>query len=359
MNMFIFIAALITLLTIALLILPLVRNRNIISYERKAQNIHFAKERLAELEQQLKNAAISAADYEALKLEIENTLAEDIDIAQQSEQTHAKVASKSNAVLIGLLCLCIPIAVALVYLSTGKPQAIVVQQQAAQAPSAQDIEQLISSIETRLKTNPDDAVGWRILSRTYLALGRNRQARDGFLKLISLEGESPNVLISLAEASAALVGGELAGQPIAYAQRALELEPGNPQALWLIGLNAAQKEQNDKAIKVWSELLPQLAAAPQQQQELRDIIAETKAKIETNKQDTNTNNSINNLNVRVSINQKILKLSQPEDLVFVFARAQNGPPAPLAVKRLQVKDLPTTVPLGCCLLYTSPSPRDS
>ena len=91
MNMFIFIAALITLLTIALLILPLVRNRNIISYERKAQNIHFAKERLAELEQQLKNAAISAADYEALKLEIENTLAEDIDIAQQSEQTHAKV----------------------------------------------------------------------------------------------------------------------------------------------------------------------------------------------------------------------------------------------------------------------------
>ena len=346
MNMFIFIAALITLLTIALLILPLVRNRNIISYERKAQNIHFAKERLAELEQQLKNAAISAADYEALKLEIENTLAEDIDIAQQSEQTHAKVASKSNAVLIGLLCLCIPIAVALVYLSTGKPQAIVVQQQAAQAPSAQDIEQLISSIETRLKTNPDDAVGWRILSRTYLALGRNRQARDGFLKLISLEGESPNVLISLAEASAALVGGELAGQPIAYAQRALELEPGNPQALWLIGLNAAQKEQNDKAIKVWSELLPQLAAAPQQQQELRDIIAETKAKIETNKQDTNTNNSINNLNVRVSINQKILKLSQPDDLVFVFARAQNGPPAPLAVKRLQVKDLPAIVSLG-------------
>lgn len=357
MNTFIVIAASITLLTLIALILPLVRNRNVISYERRAQNIHFAKERLAELEQQLKNAAISAADYEALKLEIENTLAEDIDIAEQSEQVLIPNNSKSNFLLIGLLCLSIPIAVALVYLNTGKPEAIAIQQQAAQAPSAQEIEQLISGIEARLEAKPDDARGWRILSRTYLALGRNRQARDAYLKLIELEGESPETLVSLAQASAALVGGELAGQPLDYVQRALKLDPANPQALWLLGLNASQQGQNNDAVKVWSELLPLLAAAPQQQQELRNIIAETQAKTDTpingiqstsssNTQSKDLNSSIINLKVGVSISAQALESSQPDDLVFVFARAQNGPAAPLAVKRIFVKDLPTIVSLS-------------
>ena len=89
MVTFILAAILIVLATLALLVWPLLFTRNTFSYARHAQNIHYAKERLAELEEQLKNAAISATDYEALKLEIESTLAEDIDLAnsESSENT--------------------------------------------------------------------------------------------------------------------------------------------------------------------------------------------------------------------------------------------------------------------------------
>jgi len=69
---FILIALLITIIVAGLLIWPLRKNRHSVSYARQAQNIHYAKERIEELEQQLNNASISATDYEALKSEIES-----------------------------------------------------------------------------------------------------------------------------------------------------------------------------------------------------------------------------------------------------------------------------------------------
>jgi len=93
-----------------------------------------------------------------------------------------------------------------------------------------------------------------------------------------------------------------------------------------------------------------LSAVPQQQQELRAIIAETASQsIEsTGTSDSNTSTASNqaNISIRVSLSESALASSTDNDVVFVFARAQNGPPAPLAAKRLRVSDLPTTITLS-------------
>jgi len=88
--MTLFIVSVLSIIVASLFLLarPLLKTRNTLSYERHAQNIHYAKERIQELEEQLKNASISATDYEALKLEIESNLASDIDLASQTELTH-------------------------------------------------------------------------------------------------------------------------------------------------------------------------------------------------------------------------------------------------------------------------------
>ena len=52
------------------------------------------------------------------------------------------------------------------------------------------------------------------------------------------------------------------------------------------------------------------------------------------------------MTVRVDLSAEVKANVLPTDSVFIFARAVKGPPAPLAVKRVTVAELPITVELG-------------
>ncbi len=52
------------------------------------------------------------------------------------------------------------------------------------------------------------------------------------------------------------------------------------------------------------------------------------------------------INVAVDISAELKAKAAPDTVVFVYAKAMQGPPMPLAVKRMQLKDLPATLSLG-------------
>src|SRR5690606_39535661 len=49
---------------------------------------------------------------------------------------------------------------------------------------------------------------------------------------------------------------------------------------------------------------------------------------------------------QVALDPSLVDDVKPDDALFIFARAVSGPPMPLAVKRLTVAQLPTTVSLS-------------
>ena len=345
MITFTLLATLVLAVVLAILIRPLRRSRGSISYARQAQNIHYARERLAELEQQLKNAAISATDYEALKLEIESTLASDIDLSQADENTSPAPAGERNTPVIWSLVLILPVLAGAMYYVLGTPGALTATT-GQQIADHMEVEAMISAVEQRLQERPDDAQGWQILARTYYTLGRYQMAANAYLQLLNLTGENADTYAQIADASALAAGGIVTGDPARYVQRALELNPNQPQALWLAGLNAVQLGLPEQARGYWSRLLPMLADAPQQQAELRELIEQT-VSIESDVATAETGNTAGvTLAINVALDETLRSEVSDNDVVFVIARAEQGPPAPLAVRRLTVQELPAEVSLS-------------
>ena len=344
MTAFIIAAIGITLAALILAFLPLLRQRESISYHRQAQNIHFARERIAELEEQLKNANISATDYEALKLEIESTLASDIDIDNASQEDEAPTQPESNRGLIALLSISLPVAAFGFYMLVGTPAATE-QNAQFERPQQAEIEALIQGIEQRLKESPDDLEGWTLISRTYLSLGRYRDAHDAYLRVLALGGEQASTYAALADATALMSNGEVTPEAARYIERALELDSGNQQALWLAGVAALQQGDQTQARSYWDTLLLKLDGMPEQQQELRDIMTQSLG-AESPSETPVAADTGPKLSVYVSLDASLADAVSPDDLVFVIVRAENGPPAPLAVKRLRVSDLPLALTLS-------------
>lgn len=340
MTSFIICAALITLVALALLIWPLKRTRNTISYERHAQNIHFARERLEELDGQLKNATISATDYEALKLEIEKTLAHDLDIANSETQRQQDAPRRSNKVTISALIIAIPISAFGFYMLAGTPEALNIKAKTVPQMSPEQVNTAIDEIEQRLASNPDDLEAWKVVARTYLALGLFSKAENAYEQVLRLEGPSAQTYAAIADAIGLKEQGQIIDTSMSFAMKALELNPNNRQALWLAGLGSAQRGNMPDARLYWGRLVPLLDSVPQQQQELKDIIAQS---YQESGDRPPVERAPEGLKVSVSISPEILALSEPNDTVFVFVKAKQGPPAPLAAKKIRVSDLPLTL----------------
>jgi cytochrome c-type biogenesis protein CcmH len=185
--------------------------------------------------------------------------------------------------------------------------------------------------------------------------------------LHKLVGDQAEILVAYADALAMVQEGKLAGKPAELLRRALELQPNQPQGLWLAGMAEDQQGNYQDAINYWHRLEPLLNEDPESLQEVRQLIARaeqrgglpaktaegTKDQIPSlssaSASDSATisveSSTAKAITINVDLDPDLKEATAHDDSLFVFAQAVEGPPMPLAVVRKQVKDLPLVVTL--------------
>ena len=150
--------------------------------ERLEANVLVYKDQYRELEADLKSDLIGETQYQDEKQELERRLLEDVSTKPDSDK--AQQAPVRNGLAYGVAAF-IPIGALIVYLSIGNPKgldaataprtapAAAAEQPGAGAPqqggmSPQQIAANIDKLAERLKQNPNDAEGWKMLARSYL-----------------------------------------------------------------------------------------------------------------------------------------------------------------------------------------------
>jgi len=387
MTLFFIVAAVLVLLALILMLPAIIGDRADGRSEQLSANVLIARERRVQLDNALATAAIDEATHQREAAAIELELARELASHPDGEPASAgggRLLQWGTAIVLALF---VPLASALLYINLGDPGAIdrdrtprqsqasntnngAAQADDARAPALAD---LLPNLEARLAENPEDVMGWRLLGRTYLTIGDFGNAAAALKRALQLEDDDVDTLAQLAEATAMNQGGGLAGEPVIYLEKALGLNDQHGQTLWLLGIarqqagkheeslellqrlrDAAQKDGNSDAIAAVEDMMNRSREALGLEQVT--VAAASSASAPASQPPSTTpdeplpetdtaSESGLSIQVQVSLSDEAASDTLSTHAVFVYARASNGPPMPLAVARLTVADLPATVTL--------------
>jgi cytochrome c-type biogenesis protein CcmH len=344
------------------------------------QTLANLKSQLVQLEQQHATGGVAAPEYQARKAALERQLLDQVLAAQPPESREA--TPKPSRGLVAMLSAGVIVVALAGYAWTGSPFVLGIGTapagsaagapadastgDGAAAPSItfEQIAEMTERLATRLKNQPQDAAGWAMLGRAYSVLGRNAEAIKAYETAVEQRGDDAALLADYADALAVKNNRTLAGEPMRWIRRALELDARNVKALSLAGTEAFERQDYATAVKYWEQVLevgPKdanfiqqvnasvaearqrggLAAVPRQSgavvapSEGGAVVAQ--APVQAPAQAPTSGATISGT---VSLNPALAGKAGSTDTVFIFARAAEGPRVPLAVLRKQVKDLP-------------------
>lgn len=310
------------------------------------------REQLAATERDCAAGRIDAATAERLQAEISRRLLE--EHAQSPAAWRAEPARGTAwMVMAG-----VPLLAVALYLAVGNPAALSQPPRVAAGPQPtmtqveSMVSQMMQALEARAQrgeTRPEDGPAWAMAARTLASLQRFKEADQAFARALALTPNDANLLADRADILSMLQGQNPEGEPMRLIERALRVDPNQPKALALAGSVAFKRGDMATAITHWrraiANLPPESEFARGLTQSLQEALASqtpratsTSPRIAPDKSPLAA--AAGSIRGRVSLTPAMRAQAQPNDTVFIVARAEQGPRMPLAIMRMRVADLP-------------------
>lgn len=353
MTLFWIICALLLAVALLFVVLPLWRGKGKGNQvQRDAANLEIFRDQIAEMDADLRNGLLTPELYEQGKDELQARLLEEVKAPEGSG--NLALGNPHKVMAIGLAILLSISAVGL-YWKTGNRDALLPQAEGNRADGFGTVrsETALKELQDKLAKNPKDADSLLVLARSYAELERYADSAKAYDKLTQLVPNEAQLWAEFADALAMASGQTLAGHPALLLDKALKLDPNNLKALALSGSAAMGRGDYPAAIRYWEGVLKQVPKGSEDAkmiasgiQQARDFMAQSKsgkpvaaqpAPVVEKKPAAPGSERITGT---VTLSAALAGKARPNDMLFVLARAAEGPKAPLAVVRVQVKDLP-------------------
>lgn len=322
-------------------------------FRRKGEEVQLSpvaqfEDKLRLLSQARDNGELAEQDFAQAATELKTQYLQ----LQQSQQT---VASPATAWVLGTSLLVV-VGTAVLYSQTGHFTALqnwqIAQQQLpsygerallnqGEPLTNEEVELFALALRTKISKEGDDAVAWFVIGRIWLSKGMLDDAIEAFEKALVLTPNRVNVLISYSQALLVGGGDENLAKAALSLSKVLQQDPDNSDALSMLAMVAEERGDKEQAQQAWQLLLPKLDKA-----DPRYALVQQKLGLApTSEQAATTAVSGRQVSVQLTISPELAEQYKTGTL-FVFAKAVDGPPLPLAVQKLAVFNGTQTIELS-------------
>ncbi|WP_449125920.1 c-type cytochrome biogenesis protein CcmI [Pseudomonas viridiflava] len=330
---------LLLLVALGFLLIPVLRGQRAQREEdRTALNVALYQERLSELQGQQEEGVLSAMQIQSARDEAARELLADTEGAEK-----ARTARLGKPWLL-LAAVLVPVLGMGAYLQLGASDKVELSREFSQPPTS--LADMTQRLERTVQAQPDSSESLYFLARSYMAQNRPGDAAQMFERAAGLAGRPPELLGQWAQALYFASDKHFTPQVQALTDEALKADPKEVTSLGLLGIAAFETERYQAAVNYWTRLLNVLPAQDPSRSALEGGIARARENLKTGAKPALAASRAASIKVRVDLAPALKDKVQPRDSVFIFARAVDGPPAPLAVKRITVAELPAEVELS-------------
>ncbi|WP_111412972.1 c-type cytochrome biogenesis protein CcmI [Billgrantia lactosivorans] len=337
--------ALLLLPALWLLVAPLRRSRLVhdaqASFEANdragEQNVAIYRRRLASLEAALERGDIDRAQFDEDRLELDRSLLEDTENLAR-KPLHSPTAGRFA---VPVVALALVLSAMLWYLHEGAEGDL---RLFAAFQESDSLPTLLERLQQEAERQPDNADVWASLFPLYRDSGQGEAAIEALDRLIELEGRDPSLLAQKAQLLFFMNDRTLTDDVQELVDETLELDSREPTIFGMLGVHAFDRGDYEQAINHWRRAIAGMSDSDSARA-LREGIQVAQQRLGVAADEQGAAPQGPGVQVRVSLDESLEGMLDDDTRVFVIARDMEGEKPPLAVARVTLGELPTTLVL--------------